>query len=79
MPTKSSRIINVNLIGYLGLIRVATVVLGRYTDAHEAEAFYQTMREHDTEKVEHIKRCLLEFFDDWLVFCIKKEDHEGPL
>lgn len=73
------RMISIQLVGYLGLIKVCTITLGRFSSASEAERFYQVMREGDTDKTDRIKEELIKFFNAYLVFCVQKEEQQEPL
>lgn len=74
-----TKMLAVTVKAYLGILPVAKVTLARFYDAYDADRFYNLMRECETDKIDHLKRCLSDFFETHLVFCIQKEEQDGPL
>lgn len=69
-----SRMIAVQLSAYLGIVKVASITLGRFNNGTDAHRFYEVMEAAGTDKTDALKRSLVRFFECELTFVIHKEE-----
>lgn len=71
--------LSVVLVGYMGLLPVCKVTLGRFVGAqaaYEANKFKEVMEASDTDKTEGLKNTLDKFFGVMLTYIVQKEEQD---